>query len=484
MYFINNKEGFLMQVNPKNTLHFIKKFIPSISKKTETALSEPVQSNIQKADPRRIIGNYYVNTFLNSGSQQVLNVIQSTRKELGKIKHPETKAAFEGLYERIINERANIPNLSHRITTLSQKIETIENPAIKQEILAEINTLTSSSRKGFKDSFNHSLEFAEDAADSVNILNDFYANLSSEPMNLYKWIKKGNSWFFDVLSNRKGTPTDYRGGFVTQKKRKMDYKQYLEAYKEAKQAKKYEAFQNSIKQEKFKKFLEVYAPTRPKITDHIYNDEYLKTLDPEVSEVFKKIKEQYGTYVISSNADIDLRDAKYLQEEFRLWKNTGKDNAVFPSIVDINITDFSLKKEQAAGSASLFSNRIKLLGLLKNESKKSQTLRHEMNHINDFKYDYKPRNDFELLYKNIKWQLNKMLYKNKWRQEMKNAGIGDRHREYALTKSCELKSVSVEGNTSAYSDKFKNTLVDTFGLQRWVLDIPENIHLKLEQNFK
>lgn len=59
---------------------------------------------------------------------------------------------------------------------------------------------------------------------------------------------------------------------------------------------------------------------------------------------------------------------------------------------------------------------------------------------------------------------------------MKNAGISNFDINYALTARQELKAISIEGDTSKYSESYKKMLVKRFKLQDWILNIPQNIY--------
>lgn len=464
-----------MGLNKTTISSFIEKIIPSVSNRGKVVMKDVSEKSESRFDPNKIIGNFYINTFQTSGSQKVLNKIVSTRNILGQIKEPEIKETFVKLYERIVNETTNIENLSDGITTLLQKVEMVENPEIKNEILSGIKEVTNFSKKGFKSSFQHEMQFVEDLTDTVNIMNGKYVNTESNPRELYKWFDCQNSWFTDVIDGKKGTPETYRNGYAQNKNRIKSYEDYVRDFDKFKTKNIPETYQNNLKLEAFRKFISIYSDTRKNIVDKIYDLEYLKTVNPELRKIYENIQKEYGTKVISSNANMSVKDAEFIQEELRLWKEAGSYKTLMPNIIDVNFLDNYIQQNNLSGVAFMTSKKIHVTELLEKEAAESgSTLRHELQHIND-RYEQVPLDDFTRFYRFIQWRTKKLSQGKTWDKELENAGINNEFlRKYALEERGELKSVTAESNMQKLSDEFKDLLVNTFGMERWIFNLPQN----------
>ena len=417
----------------------------------------------------------------NLGSSRVLNKIGETRKKLDLIKDENIKNCFSSLYEKIINETNNIENLSNGILDLSQKIEMIENKATKELLLDEIKKLIQANKKDFRKDFSNKMEFIETATDAVNIMNKKYMNVKSEPREFYEWLNKKNSWFADVIDGEIKPQNTYRNGYAQCKKEKMDYDKYLKNFSKTKRMQIPETFQNNLELEAFRKLVDEYNFFNPDSICKIYNNEYLSRHPQEIKEIFKRIHDTYGTLVISSNAKLRVDDAKYIEEELKLWKETGKDRAILPNVINIDFLNKQLNQTEADGNAFNFSRKINLKDLLDldvSSKYSSSTIRHEINHLND--RTIKPENDFERLFNYIHWQINKILHKKEWKNELQNAGINDFYQNYALKNKYELKSVTSESIMVYLSKKFKNQLVYKFKMQPWIFDLKPN-KIRLEE---
>ncbi len=448
--------------------------------------TEHMSNKIEKKVPvDTIITNYYIpdeiapfakrlvnssGSTMRPGGERVLDAIETTREKLSKIKDLEIKKTFSSLYERIINETTNIENLSGGIITISQKLEKVENPEIKEMLLSELRTLTNMSKKGFKNNFQDKMVFIEDCSDAINILNEKYLNLHSEPREFYKWLDRKNSWFADVLDGEKKSETTYRKHYASSRQSTMDYEKYCSQFDMQTEIKIPETFQNDLKLEAFRKFVDVYEYDYPEIINKIYTSEYLKTQPQKIRKIFQKIQKKYGTLVISSNANLTVNDAKYVEEELRLWKQAGKGNTILPKVINVDSLDRSLRQGNCFGSANYYYNKVKVQDLLNidtNIKHSESTLRHEINHLND-------KHPFQNIFDVIKWNLNKMLHENAWKKELDNAGIPKNLQDYALTEACELKSVTAESNMKKLSKKFKTQLKKTVKMQDWIFNLKDN----------
>ena len=487
-------------INKKSVNIFIEKIIPSFSKKVKTAAKElkqntnisQVYANKSNISLENINANYYIQEevapfakrLLNpdrfnmvSGTTKTLKAIETTRKEISQIKDLKTRDIFEFLYSRIINETSNIENLSSGIRELVQKVEMIDNPETKEIILPEILSLACKNKKGFKNHFHNKMEFIENITDVVNIMNEKYVNIQSEPRDFYQWLKKNNSWFLDAVEGKKGTPDNYRNGCAQIKKQTLDYDTYLKNIRGTKDMQLPETYKNNLKLESFRCFVDVYNDLTPETVKKIYQNEYLKTLPQDVAEKFKEINEKYGTIVITSNPNTNLKDAEYIKEELRLWKKAGGNKAILPQVIDVDKLNKKLHQQNATGLANKYYEKVMLIDLLETDTDilhPSSTLRHEINHLND--KNLRPKNSIEELHDYIKWHLNKFLHRKEWIHELKNAGITkDLDCDYAMTDMYELKSVTAESDLQKLSDKYKKQLIKKFGMENWIFNLDKNM---------
>ena len=441
-----------------------------INNKTITNISEEVAPF-----SRRIINPE------NLGSSKILNKIAFTKKTLNSIKDTTTKNCFNSLYEKVINETNNIENISDGIIELSQKIDLIKNKDTKELILNEVKKLTQLNKKEFRQIFLKKMEFIETATDAVNIMNNKYLNIKSEPREFYQWLDKRNSWFTDVIDGKIGTENNFRNGFATNKNSKMEYDSYLKALKNVQELHIPETFQKNLKLEAFRKLIDDYNFIEPNIIQKIYHNEYLSKLPPNIRKILCNINKTYNTLVINSNDTFNINDAKYIEEELKLWKQAGMNSAILPKIINIDILDKELNQKDAFGMAYNFNKKISLANLLDidtNTKHSNSTIRHEINHLND--ETIKPKNDFESLYDFLKWKINKFIYEKQWKSELKNSGISDFSTNYAMKNQHELKSVTSESIMIYLSKKFKNQLVYKFKMQPWIFNLKPN-KIRLEE---
>ena len=503
-------------INKKSINLLFKEIIPSSIKKTKYNAKEiqnevitnnhKIYSEKNQIPVENIIANYFIPEEVAPFAQRILNPIEfnqetglaktlkkikKTKIELANIKDSEIKNSFQNLYKKIINETSNIDNLSDGIKNLSKKIELIENDKTKKLIITEINKLTKLNKKEFKSNFTDKMAFIETATDAVNIMNDKYINLKSEPRELYKWLNKHNSWFTDAIDGNIRSSKNYRNKFATHKDEEIDYKIYLEKLETLKKEKLPETFQNNLKLEAFRDLVDRYNDFEPELIKGIYYNEYLKTQPPEIQAIFKNINKTYNTFVINSNAKFKVNDAKYIEEELKLWQEAGLNNTTQPKIINVDYLDKTLNQNNYVGIAFNIPKKITVKALLDldcNPTKNSITLRHEINHLNDD--TIRPKNDIERLYDALKWNINKLIYKNKWQTELKNAGVSDFSADYAMKNKHELKSVTAESIMEYLSKKFKKQLVQKFKMKDWIFNLKPNkirldeISKKIEQENK
>ena len=408
---------------------------------------------------------------------KTIALVRNTRKTLGNIKDEEIKTHFNNLYEKILTDSNNVDNLSGQVAELAQKVELIENPEVKNDILLSIRVLTKRPKKDFKKYFTLTMRGVEQYTDVINILNDKYISINNSERKFYQWMNKNNIWLADIIDGTKKTPETYRNGVFKNRKDTKSYESYERLYEKYSKKDIAKTYQNALKNDLLEEFLADNSSVFKKRAERIYHQEYLKTLDPDIAEMCKKIQKEYGTYVIPTNADTTIQDLKYLEEEFKLWKETGKDKANLPTVLSINTLNPLLRKSNCAGIANIYNDSIVVRTLLEsdgNYKSSGSTLRHEINHIND-PYEVESLSEFEKLQKFVTWLKVKYFYKNYMMNELEKAGLSNKeHRLYAFTEGAEARSVSAEANGEELSDRYKDIMENSLKMQRWIFDIPQN----------
>lgn len=407
-----------------------------------------------------------------------LNIVETVRKKLNLINDADVRESFKNLCEKTVSVNLNVKDRLADIPTVAQKVEMLEHPQTKKDILSVINKLCTEKNDKFNVLYAGKMQFVEGLADSSNILNEKYTNVKSNPVSYYRWLKRNNYWLADVIEGRLADCNHYRKHEYGRSKL-ISYPQYLNLFVNASNSNIKGTFEKSLRDEQFKKIACCYYcnPEYAPIIDRFYNNEYITKFGNNIRQILSDIKNEYNIMVVPTNASLCDTEYQYLKEELSLWKEYGNRKAVFPSIIDINATDNILGQTHSFGSTSYLYNRIRLSGLLFDYTDlNGDTLRHELGHYNDISYEHKYINWFEKIFRYFSWHINKFVYKYKWRKEMKNAGISNFDINYALTARQELKAISIEGDTSKYSESYKKMLVKKFKLQDWILNIPQNIY--------
>lgn len=413
----------------------------------------------------------------NSGLKKMPSFVKLAQHQLSELKDSEVREVFQNLYEKaFVNKTKKFKNISENLPTIAQKVDMVENPEIKKELLTTLQDLAKKDKKGFKQSYEPQMQYVEDLADAVNVLNDKYRRLDSEPREFYKYLKEGDSWFLDLIDGRKGGPVTYRCGTASDKRIQVSYEDYLEEYKKHEHLNLPQVYQNNLKLDSLRNFYDKYQFKKPEVADTLYNSEYLKTVKPELKPVFEEIKSKYGTDVITSNVSTTKEDAEYVKEELKLWKENGGKNCPVPRLLDVNALDVTLQNENSAGVA-FPRGKVAVLDLLDQDTlKKGSSLRHELTHIVDMAYENRPKNDFTILFEKLKWAVLKKLHKKEWDRELENAGIAsESHRKYALSSRLELKAVTSEArNYNSFSAKFLKDVIGHFKMPYFIFEMPQN----------
>ena len=231
------------------------------------------------------------------------------------------------------------------------------------------------------------------------------------------------------------------------------------------------AFENDIPIEHIKKDIELkikykYAKqycrnygAPDEIKNHVYENYYLKHIQKDINitdeeiNLCKQINKKYGTKVFLSAETTHLEETlKYIEKELGAWQKAGGDLAVIPDTIDFS---FAEKKwyNNIVGTAQQAGKKIKLAG---SNSNVKYALRHEIMHLNQYESDDKT-------FEEVK--------DGKYKEEFKKGGITScSHIDYAHSDKEEYVAVASEGDTSKYSDEFKEALIK-LGMPKWAFEL-------------
>ena len=207
--------------------------------------------------------------------------------------------------------------------------------------------------------------------------------------------------------------------------------------------------------------------------DYLYNEYYIKrhSFGLGADEPLRAINKYYRTKVfVPYKASEEVADD--VLREFHAWNKAGGENVKWEKTLtfddyDSAFFDPHMNTCGATGYASPKNFiRIKSHGLKALE--RAPYIRHEKLHIQDSlpvfgKFGKNGKYDFT--------EGSKILTEKKWyRDEFKNAGIPDMYIEYAYTNRAEFIAVAAQGNPKAYSEEFKQVLID-LGMPEWFFNI-------------
>ena len=416
--------------------------------------------------------NNNVYNIVKSGTKEIPAFIKGLERQISDMKNSEFKAVFKEISGKLsLSKNFKSQDTFDGLATVAQKVDIVENPDIKKELLSTLTDLATKDKKQFKKEYSSQITYVEDLADAVNVLNDKYQRTDSTPANYYRLLNKHNSWYLDLMEGRKGSPSDYRSGFASQSGH-IPYEVYSEEYENSKHLNLPEVFKNDLKLDSIRKFSDKYIMSKPDIVETLFNTEYLKTVPPDLRQAFKDIKKDFGTFTMFSNVNTTLEDANYVKEELKLWKKAGGIEARLPYLIDVDALNHHLQKSNACG-ASLPPGKIVVLDLLGQDTlKRGFTLRHEMTHLND----NCPRTSVGKFVNKLKWDVLKKLHKDKWEKALDRAGVINQSlRKYALSSPAELKSVTSEvRDYSSLSNEFLKDLISRFKMPYWIFEMGQN----------
>ena len=219
------------------------------------------------------------------------------------------------------------------------------------------------------------------------------------------------------------------------------------------------------------------------MSDYLYEEYYLKKLPNKhlktISSDVKKCREinqKYGTkvflssYLVESDYVLDLLD-----KELALWKEVSGGKAVMPKVIDFSMAksdwyDSESAQGQSKSSAYANSRYTRLAFSAMSIETLNYALRHELMHLNDIKRS-ENIHITGVPEEKQKDTLHNIFINQEYKYEFINAGISEKHADYAYNDPQEFIAVAAEGDFSQYSDEFKQLLID-FGMPKWVQKLP------------
>ena len=216
-----------------------------------------------------------------------------------------------------------------------------------------------------------------------------------------------------------------------------------------------------------------------KMKEYLYKNYYLENIQkdinvsPKVIEKCKKINSKYGTKVILSSYTEGLEEAlDYLDKEFDKFKKASNHEAKLPKVISINLAQSDWYNAFSAKGVGTTAARMSRFGELNipvgREIYIKRFLQHEIVHLNhvEYDYEYKKQEKRDAIF-------NKLKDTGEYRSEFKKAGINSEKIFYAGIDRRELIAVASEGDTSKYSNEFKENLIE-LGMPEWIFKLENN----------
>ena len=251
-------------------------------------------------------------------------------------------------------------------------------------------------------------------------------------------------------------------------------------------------FEESMKNERLRTFLnDEYGLTgattgynhTKEFDDFLYKEYYLKRIRSydDVEKTLSVINDEFGTKVFLPHKTSD-ETADDVLREFYAWNKAGGKDVNWERTLSFDDYDTGLWNKSyhsgsmrgAAGYANP-ENYIVIRAEYLKVDEKYPVLRHEKMHINDLCVDFMGRcKEFGKFGKKQEYDFtegSKILKEKIWyRDEFRKAGISEYHIDYAYTNRAEFLAVAAEGDPKAYSDEFKQVLID-LGMPDWFFGI-------------
>lgn len=206
--------------------------------------------------------------------------------------------------------------------------------------------------------------------------------------------------------------------------------------------------------------------------DFLYNEYYLKRapIGYMADRPLKAINEFYGTKVFVPAKTTDEVTDDILRE-FHAWNKASEGKVNWEKTLSFDDYDpymYTALNGGGCGGYASPKNFIRIKGNYTKIREDFPVMRHERLHRQD------PMPSFGKFGENGKYDFteksNILKEKTWYRDEFRKAGIPEYHIDYAYTNRKEFIAVAAEGNPEAYSEEFKQVLID-LGMPEWFFSI-------------
>lgn len=206
---------------------------------------------------------------------------------------------------------------------------------------------------------------------------------------------------------------------------------------------------NEEKYVNLREYIELY-PNDKETATHLWKNYFVKSQNPKTQKILNEIYDEYGVRVCTNN-ETHMRDLIYLKEELEIYKKASNGEVKFPALFDIR-EDYCLVVNSNSNAVA-YTNSISKVVVLSAEL--DYASRHELAHMQE---TFLKRNAVKV--------------NEKDRQELLNAGIPEWHVDYFFKNERESWAVFAEGDMSAYSNQFKQKMLDkNKKLPKWIVNL-------------
>ncbi len=362
------------------------------------------------------------------------------------------------------------PNVAGLVLGMDAGLENIKDKYIKNQIKSGLKYISKNIEKEEKYYYNdEGINLISDMIDTYNTLNGNYSRYFIPELDLdtVKYKLSPAEHYMEVIDS----DMPYIAGRTYQ-----DLDAIFDRTKNHKCTTNAKDIVENQRTEAYS-YIAKYSP----FNDYMYIKYYLNTnkISPEVCKMCLDILNQFGTHVILSDTDKNhsIKDLKAIKKELNLWKKYGKEEAIFPYIINLSRIDNFYTDNLAKGYYSHKFGGIFLEGGIKD------SLRHEMTHLNDRLLDATAGNKNYIKFLNSIMPSKTIIVNGKekvvqdfenckYREEFLKAGVYPSDIKYAYTNKKEFIAVASQGDMREYSDIFKKVLV-TMGLPEFALKLPQ-----------
>lgn len=183
----------------------------------------------------------------------------------------------------------------------------------------------------------------------------------------------------------------------------------------------------------------------------------------DIKESLEKINKEFGVKIFFDEMlHFPKMVINYILDEFRIWKDAGKNKVKYPKLLDITqYAENFILNDNIVADTNNFYKRIRI----NSENNVYNSIRHEMVHIND-RDSYADK-------------ISKIIIPSNRKEEMRKAGISKELIDYAQTNAREFRAVFGEGNMRMYSADFKQEMINR-GLPEYVTKLKSHSEYKSE----